>query len=97
AVCAAAYADVPTDHAIGNDDRVIAEPGDEIAVDRAARHIEIVIVELHVDTANTATGHYRVIAIIERIDNSAARHEESIQRIALVERADLATRHLEVV
>ncbi len=92
-----ADADIAADHAIGNNDRIIAKTRHQIAIDGAAGHIEIIVVEFHVDATDAATRHHGVIAIIKSIDNSAARHEERIQRITLIERANLASGHAEIV
>jgi len=92
-----ADADIAADHAIGNNDRIIAKPRHQIAIDGAAGHIEIIVVEFHVDATDTATRHHGIITVIKSIDNSAARHEERIQRIPLIERANLAPSHAEIV
>ena len=75
----------------------MAEPGDEIAVDRAVRHLEDVVGELHVHPADAPAGHHRMIAVVEAADDPAARHDEAVELVALAECGDLAAAHPEGV
>src|SRR3546814_16095086 len=79
------------------DDRVVAEPGDEVAVDDAARHVEEIVGEFHIDAPDPSAGHARGVAVVEGIDDAAAGHQECVHRTALVELAQRPARHDEFV
>ena len=62
-----------------------------------ARHVENVVVELHVDPADTAAGHVGHIPIFKRPHDGAAGHQEGIPAVALGKRLDLPAAHHKVI
>ncbi|KAG0751556.1 hypothetical protein G6F24_014218 [Rhizopus arrhizus] len=98
AVGTAADADVAAD--VGrarDDDGVGVEAGHHGAVNGTAGHVPQVLVQLHVDPADAATGHPGPVAILERADDAATTHAEGVDVVALLQGADGAAGHDEIV
>ncbi len=75
----------------------MSETGHQIAVNGAARHIENVVGEFHVDTTDAPTRHDRFVAVVEMIDDMAPGHEERVEMSALVQAVNLAASHPEII
>nr|WP_247876767.1 hypothetical protein [Ochrobactrum sp. CM-21-5] len=97
AIRATADADISPYSSVGKNNRVITETSDQIAINRPSGHIEVIVVQLHVDTTNPSAGHNRMVAIVEGIDYPTARHKKRIKPITLIERTNLAAGHLKVI
>ncbi|MNO73071.1 hypothetical protein D3C76_640300 [compost metagenome] len=95
AVVAAADTDVAADPATGNDDGVGAKPGDQIAKNLPSRQIEQIVVELHVDPADAATGHPGGVTVLEGAGDRARAHLEKVTTVALGKRLDGPAAHHE--
>ena len=96
-IVATADTDIAANGATGDGDGVQPKTGHQVANDLAARHIKNVVVQLHINTANTPTGHCGHIAVLKSADNSPAGHQEGVATITLCQRLDLASRHDEVI
>ncbi len=98
AVVAATDTDVAADVGRARDDDGIGvEAGHHVAVHRTARLVPQVLVQLHVDAADAASGHPGLVAILERADDAATAHAEGIDVVALLQRAYRAATHDEII
>ncbi|MNH19466.1 hypothetical protein D3C79_792050 [compost metagenome] len=90
-------ADIAADSTGIEEDLVVAKAGDQVADDGAAGHAENVVVQLHVDPADAATGEERHVTVFEGTDDPSRRHVECIAGIALGQGLQRAAGHQEVI
>ncbi len=96
-VVTATDADGATNNAARHRNRVLAEPGDQIVDNAAARKLEDVIVQFHVNPANAAAGHHCPVAVLESTDDGASGHQKGVQPVTLSQRTKRAATHDEIV
>ncbi len=97
AVIAAADTDIAADASRGEDDGVLAKTGHQVADDISTGHVENIVIEFHVDPADSAAGHLRNVAVFERVHDGPAAHQECIKAITLCQGQDPAAIHGEIV